>query len=56
MKSKGDIFEFGVFKGNSLIRLATLSSYLTCDRKLYGFYIGKFPLQQGQMIINSLNN
>ena len=46
MKSKGDIFEFGVFKGNSFIRLATLSSYLTPNKKLYGFdMFGKFPLQ-----------
>ena len=26
---KGDIFEFGVFKGSSLIRFATLSAYFT---------------------------
>jgi hypothetical protein len=46
MKSKGDIFEFGVFKGNSLIRFATLSSYLTPNKKLYGFdMFGKFPRQ-----------
>lgn len=44
---RGDIFEFGVFKGNSLIRFATLSAYFTPKKKIYGFDIfGKFPIQK----------
>ncbi len=47
IKIKGDIFEFGVFKGNSLIRFATLASYFNPKKKIYGFDIfGKFPIQQ----------
>lgn len=45
--ARGDIFEFGVFKGSSLIRFATLSAYFTPKKKIYGFDIfGKFPKQK----------
>ena len=46
-KIHGDIFEFGVFKGNSLIRLATFRDMLNLNKKIYGFDVfGKFPRQK----------
>lgn len=42
----GHVIECGVFKGNSLIRLATYRQYLETEysRKIYGFdMFGKFP-------------
>jgi hypothetical protein len=44
----GDVLEFGVFKGTSLIRLATFRNLLENDfsRKIIGFdAFGKFPVQ-----------
>lgn len=46
-QTPGDIFEFGVFKGNSLIRFATFRDMLNLNKKVYGFDIfGKFPKQK----------
>ena len=46
-KVDGDIFEFGVFKGNSIIRFATFRDMLGLKKKIYGFDIfGKFPFQK----------
>jgi len=44
---KGDIFEFGVFKGASLMRLASFRKLLKLEKKrIYGFdSFGKFPKQ-----------
>lgn len=36
-KQPGDIFEFGVYRGNSLISLALLLKSLNSDKKVYGF-------------------
>ncbi len=48
LKVEGDIFEFGVFKGSSLMRLAAFRKILNIDDKIiYGFDIfGKFPKQK----------
>lgn len=41
---KGDIYEFGVFKGASLIRFLTFRDYFNLKKKVYGFdAYGKFP-------------
>ncbi len=47
-KVEGNIFEFGVFKGSSLMRIAAFRNILNIDHKIiYGFDIfGKFPKQQ----------
>lgn len=34
---KGDIFEFGVYKGSSLVAVALLLKELNSDKKVYGF-------------------
>ena len=36
-KIEGDIFEFGVFKGSSLISMALLLKKIGSDKKVYGF-------------------
>ena len=43
---KGDILEFGVFKGNSLIRFLTYNSLISnSKKKIYGFdTFSKFPI------------
>lgn len=48
LKVEGHIFEFGVFKGSSLMRLAAFRKILNIENKIiYGFDIfGKFPKQQ----------
>ena len=45
---KGDILEFGVFKGNSLIRLISFRNLFKLKRKkVYGFDVfGSFPKQK----------
>lgn len=48
----GDVLEFGVFKGASLIRIATFRNLLENDfsRKIVGFDIfGKFPLVDDEL-------
>ena len=48
-KVNGDFFEFGVFKGSSLIRFMTFRSILenNYSRKIYGFdTFNKFPSQK----------
>ena len=43
-KIAGDIFEFGVFRGSSLIAMALLLKKLGSDKKVYGFdSFGGFP-------------
>lgn len=46
LKIKGDFFEFGVFKGSSLIRFLTFAKLFgDTKRKFYGFdTFGKFPI------------
>lgn len=47
LKVKGDILEFGVFKGNSLIRFATFRDMYNSKKKIIGFdAFGKFPNQK----------
>ncbi len=47
IKVDGDILEFGVFKGNSLIRFATFRDMYSLNKKIHGFDIfGKFPIQK----------
>ena len=48
LKVKGDVFEFGVFKGASIIRLLTFAKLLDKNRRsFYGFdTFGKFPTPQ----------
>jgi hypothetical protein len=36
-KNDGDIFEFGVYKGNSLITAALILKEMNSKKKLYGF-------------------
>lgn len=47
LKVEGDIFEFGVFKGASLMRIAAFRKILNIeDKAIYGFdNFGKFPKQ-----------
>lgn len=48
-KIKGDIVEFGVFKGNSLIRLAHFRDSLKLNNSIYGFdTFSKFPKNNSQ--------
>lgn len=43
----GDIFEFGVFKGSSIIRTLSFLKYLNLDKKLIAFdAFGEFPKQK----------
>ena len=46
---KGDIVEFGVFKGNSIIRLAHFREILKMNNTIYGFdTFSKFPKNNSQ--------
>ena len=47
LKVEGDILEFGVFKGNSLIRFATFRDMYNLNKTIIGFdAFGKFPIQK----------
>ena len=47
LKVEGDILEFGVFKGNSLIRFATFRDMYNLNKRIIGFdAFGKFPIQK----------
>lgn len=49
---KGDIFEFGIFKGTSLIRTLHFVKFLKLNKKVYGFdAFGNFPKKN--LTINS---
>ena len=48
-KVRGDIIEFGVFKGNSLIRFATYRDIFKSNKKIIGFdAFGRFPIQNNK--------
>lgn len=55
---QGHIFEFGVFKGSSLMRFAAFRDLLKLDNKIiYGFdNFGKFPKQKNSVDNNFITN
>ena len=57
-KTKGEIIEFGVFKGNSLIRLISFNKiYSKYKKKIYAFDVfGKFPIATNKKDISYRRN